>query len=631
MFASPSATITSRYAYRARPRRLAWSVALVLTAVIAVATPDAGAVTPGFNFAQVIPTSSPSGEFSSISCATPTTCVAVGGSSTSLPLVAFESNSVWNSATTVDITDATLTSIRGNFRSVSCPTSTTCVAVGVAGGTTTNGSARFPLVGVWSNGIWTLRVLTADSGDAYFNAVSCVDNNHCTAVGSNTNGDYVTQSMARQDWSAEAVRAGNDPNDGLAAVTCSDSVNCVAVGTTVVASRTVGAVLREVNGVWQSVVSVSGTVALSGVSCPSTTTCFAVGFATVAVGLHGVWSVPTSQPSLGRGHVLSGISCVDTNHCVAVGFTSISNEPLSVSFDNGMWSGASSSTTPGGQGTFSATQCFAANVCVAAGSQTSPFLPIVATTGTDVPNAPTGLTVTPGNGQLSAHWTAEPASESGGDPIDAYVVSDSTGQSCQSTTTSCVLSGVPNDAPETVSIVAHNAVGNSLPASTTGILFASPSTSFGVNTAFPVELAATSTAVYVAHAAPRASVTVRASTVSATCVANAFGECIALLGSLRSNQYVITAQSVAAGVTYHASPVALSVATASRTTVNARGVTSTIVSLANGVPRSVMVVVHGGDNAAATTTLSSTGAGSVTMKGTGVFAVSDAGVSLTVG
>jgi|GEM_PF-5871930 len=619
---------TARALYR---RYLLAALVLVCGMSVTATATRAGAVTPGFNFAQTIPVIGSNGGFNSISCSSSLNCVAVGGSNASLPLVAMETGGVWSTATTLDVIDPTLTSIRANFQSVSCPTATTCVAVGVAGGSSTNGTVRYPLVGIWSGGIWTLRVLTSDPAGGYFDAVSCVDNNHCTAVGSDLSSDYVAQSMSRRDWGAVVVVTATDVNDNLNAVSCTDSVNCVAVGEGVNGTQAEGAQWREVNGVWQAVTLIPGTPPLSSVSCPSTTTCYAVGFTTVAVSNHGTWNAPSAQPTLGRGHVLTAISCVDAAHCTAVGYTATSTEPLSVNFDNGTWSAGISSTTPGGKGSFTSVQCFSANECVAAGSQTTPYLPIIASTGTDVPNAPTGLTVAPGNGQLTAHWTLVPPSENGGDTVDSYVASDTTGQSCTTTSNSCVLTGVPNNELETVTIVAHNAVGNSQPTSTTGALFATPSTSFGASTVFPVELATPRTPIFIAHAPTGTVVTAQAGTSTATCVADAAGECIAALGTLPSGQYVINAHYTDAGSTHHASPVVLSVANVTRKSVTVKGVSSTVISVTNGVPNSVMVVVHGGDNVTATTTLSNLGAGNIAMKGTGVFAVSDAGVSLTVG
>lgn len=632
MMSTTRGTFLSRAVARASHRRYFHvGFALLLGVGFTASTIPAGAVTPGFNFAQAIPTVSGTGGFNSISCSSPLNCVAVGGSSTVLPLVATETGGVWSNATTLDVTDPNLTSIRANFQGVSCPSATTCIAVGIAGGNSNRGSVRYPLVGILSSGIWTLRVLTGDPTGEYFDAVSCVDNNHCTAVGSDNASNYVAQSMSRRDWSPVVVAAANDADDGLNAISCTDSINCMAVGAGVSNNHLVGAGWQEVNGDWQAVSMIPGTPVLSAVSCPTSATCFAAGYFTVAMNSHGTWSVPTAQPAVGAGHLLSGIDCVDVAHCTAVGYTTATNEPLSVNYDNGTWSAGISSTTPGGKGSFVSVQCFTANDCVAAGSQPSPYLPIVATTGTDVPNAPTGLAVTAGNGQLTAHWTAVPSSENGGDTVDSYVVSDTSGQTCVTASTSCVLTGVPNNALETVTVVAHNAVGNSQPATTTGSLFATPSTAFGASTVFPVELAAPRTPIFIAHAPTGAVVTAQAGTASATCVANAAGECIAALGALPSGQYVIHAHYAVGGATHNASPVTLSIANVTRKSVTVKGVSSTQISVTNGVPHSVMVVVHGGDNATATATLSNLGAGSVTMKGTGVFAISDAGVSLTVG
>ncbi len=80
------------------------------------------------------------------------------------------------------------------------------------------------------------------------------------------------------------------------------------------------------------------------------------------------------------------------------------------------------------------------------------------------PGAPTGLTLTPGNAQLAATWTA-PAS-TGGSAITGYTATASPGgATCTTTGTSCTITALTNGTTYTVTVTATNAAGTG-PAST---------------------------------------------------------------------------------------------------------------------------------------------------------------------
>ncbi|WP_338796768.1 IPTL-CTERM sorting domain-containing protein [Acidovorax sp. DW039] len=76
-----------------------------------------------------------------------------------------------------------------------------------------------------------------------------------------------------------------------------------------------------------------------------------------------------------------------------------------------------------------------------------------------VPDTPTGLVATPGNGRMTLSWTA-PASN-GGSPIQYYTVSGSAGSTCQVTTTTCTIEGLTNGTAYTFTVKATNGVGDS--------------------------------------------------------------------------------------------------------------------------------------------------------------------------
>ena len=79
-----------------------------------------------------------------------------------------------------------------------------------------------------------------------------------------------------------------------------------------------------------------------------------------------------------------------------------------------------------------------------------------AATPSSVPDAPTGVSATAGNGSVSVTWTA-PFDE--GSAITGYTVSDGSGDTCSTAGTSCTVSGLTNGTPYTFTVTATNADG----------------------------------------------------------------------------------------------------------------------------------------------------------------------------
>src|SRR6185312_3317669 len=89
------------------------------------------------------------------------------------------------------------------------------------------------------------------------------------------------------------------------------------------------------------------------------------------------------------------------------------------------------------------------------------------------PGAPTGVTATAGNGQLSVSWTA-PAQTAGG--IASYLATANPGGKTCSTAigTACVITGLSNGQAYTVSVVAVGAGGTGTSAAGTAAVAVTP-------------------------------------------------------------------------------------------------------------------------------------------------------------
>jgi hypothetical protein len=91
---------------------------------------------------------------------------------------------------------------------------------------------------------------------------------------------------------------------------------------------------------------------------------------------------------------------------------------------------------------------------------TSATYKTVTLTPFDIPGAPTGVTGTRGNGQVTVSWTAP--TSTGGSPITLYTVTSSPGGFTKtSSTTSAIVTGLTNGTPYTFTVTATNSAGDS--------------------------------------------------------------------------------------------------------------------------------------------------------------------------
>ena len=201
---------------------------------------------------------------------------------------------------------------------VSCPNTSDCFAVGDGGAiiATTNGNtASYNGVHNMVDSGWAAQTsnTTAD-----LSGISCIDANHCVAVGTFTSSDYTTQNgeiVTTTDggttWTSQAVAGTNN----LYQVSCMTSTTCIASGSP---SYELNATftLTEASGTWTAK-NVNSSSNGGGVSCPDASHCFATTGGGVLATVDGgnTWTIQT-VPDAGA---LNAISCPDAKDCYLAG------------------------------------------------------------------------------------------------------------------------------------------------------------------------------------------------------------------------------------------------------------------------------------------------------------------------
>jgi RHS repeat-associated protein len=262
----------------------------------------------------------------------------------------------WVLPTTIDSTRA--------VKSVSCPTSSFCAAVGSGGYVTTyNGTA-------WSTPV------AADSTRSLV-AISCFSSTFCVAVDSS---GYET-TFNGTSWSTPV---DVDSSRALSAVVCTSATFCVAVGaggyeatytgtwataTKVDSTRSMTALScasstfcvavdgsgyeASLSGSSWTASKIDGTKSLTSVSCPTSTFCEAVDSSGNAIKYSGSWATAASIDST---RAIAMVTCTSATFCVAVGASG-----YAATYNGTSWATA---TDVDGSRSLSAVSCASATFCV---------------------------------------------------------------------------------------------------------------------------------------------------------------------------------------------------------------------------------------------------------------------------
>jgi hypothetical protein len=286
----------------------------------------------------------------SVSCPTPTRCVAVGyaedgyvpaswSTGYAITASAMLVNGSWTWTTPAELSAGTTGVDR--LTSVSCPSQSECVAVGLD--VAQQGVATSASLGgaSWS---WSSAQLVAPdpTGRGELRGVSCPTPSVCVAVGDDDashlgvpTGTGVTTlatlSSGRWTWSTEAPLPGAPGSVSLESVSCSDAMHCVAVGRDnhLAGVASVGSLVDGVS-TWTDATTFdpSSLAAVSSVTCTASS-CVAVGVDPGGGGVYirapgalpaDEWYPPRVLPgALDPTAVPEAVACAMADDCVTVG------------------------------------------------------------------------------------------------------------------------------------------------------------------------------------------------------------------------------------------------------------------------------------------------------------------------
>ena len=367
--------------------------------------------------------SDPQVTITSISCASATSCAAVGtyqdAHGDGQSFVASDVHGTWRPAREVVLpANRAGANQNSSLHSVSCSSVGDCTAVGTYVDSSPAGRTQAVAVtevnGVWRSGYQLRLPLTANL-DPFVSVsqIACSHGGDCSAVGSFTDADGVTQGLVVSDvhgsWRrgvsvALPGEASAYADASLSEVGCSASGDCAALGTFInQVGQSEAMSVDESGDQWSRAVTLAmptGAAAnpkvtfygYDGISCPSAANCSAGGQYVDASGdyqgfvvseVHGTWTNATT-PSLPAGATQSGqnggivsVSCRSVGNCSAGGayLDGTNNyQALIVNEVDGVWQTGRRVLLPDGASTIGVDGgvyglvCHASGPCTAIGS-----------------------------------------------------------------------------------------------------------------------------------------------------------------------------------------------------------------------------------------------------------------------
>jgi hypothetical protein len=273
----------------------------------------------------------------------------------------------------------------------SCATASSCMAVGFYDDSPGN---EHNLAETWNGTTWTLQSSSNPAGahDSFLNGVSCTSANFCVAVGyyhdSAGNEHGLAETWNGSTWTIQSSSNPAGAQDSfLNGVSCTSANFCVAVGYYYDSVGNEHNLAETSNGgAWTIQGSSNPAGARSSdlydVSCSAANACMTVGYWYDSQGNEhnlaetwngSAWTIQSSSnPAGSLSSRLNGVSCTTASFCMAVGYyyDSAGNYyTLAESWDASAWTLQSSANAPAGSPviTLDKVLCTAPTACTAVG------------------------------------------------------------------------------------------------------------------------------------------------------------------------------------------------------------------------------------------------------------------------
>ena len=284
------------------------------------------------------------GSLRAIYCPTSTECFAVGYGKGSVVLRTTNGGNTWQGTSLPSGFGLSL----GNLDAISCPTSSDCFAVGR--GYTSNNTSPAVLIETTDGGnTWQGTRLPSGLGLSlgYLYTISCSTSTECLAVGYGKGSVVLRTTNGGDTWQGTSLPSGfGFSNSNLNAISCPTSTECFAVGrgtTTIITSPAVIIETTDGGNTWQGTSLPSGlglsNGSLRAISCPTSTKCFTSGRGSVVLRTTNggnTWQGTRLPSGLGlSGGNFDAISCPMSTECLAVGYGNEDLDAVLVKTTNG--------------------------------------------------------------------------------------------------------------------------------------------------------------------------------------------------------------------------------------------------------------------------------------------------------
>ena len=330
-----------------------------------------------------------------VSCVTSTFCMAVGTLNTASESTAVPAAQVWNGSSWSSVTVQQPASPGSNLDSVSCVSTTWCVAVGQTGVQHNNSDT---LIEQWNGSQFSIVSATSPTNQDNLSGVSCLSTSFCMAVGDSAGTSYLLAHWDGTAWSFSTlglVPGLSEPN--LDGVSCGAMNNCMAVGNVynfgipgeVMTAIRWDGLSWQFTGVNAPATPIDNSFFLT-VSCVGPWFCAAAGYdynshaaggsvassPLVELWNNPSWGTPETLPAVPNvGQVLDGISCFSDTSCAAVGYNYLAADgntynTAALTWDGQTWGMASTPNDSAFPTTsyFNAVDCLTDWACMAVGN-----------------------------------------------------------------------------------------------------------------------------------------------------------------------------------------------------------------------------------------------------------------------